>query len=84
MNTDTTESDTPTEEETLPRKATLSQQDRCDSCNAQAFAHITLKTGELLLCGHHFTKSETKLTTLATSIVDERWQLTGERLDVSH
>jgi hypothetical protein len=34
--------------------ATLTAADRCDRCGAQAQSRVTLQSGELLFCGHHF------------------------------
>lgn len=28
--------------------------DRCDRCGAQAQSRVTLRTGSLFFCGHHF------------------------------
>jgi len=50
----------------------LNLQDRCDSCNAQAFVLVKLLTGELLFCGHHYNKHQDKLNSQAYEIVDER------------
>lgn len=46
--------------------------DRCDRCNAQAFVLVKGVSGELMFCGHHFTKFETELTKFAYEIIDER------------
>lgn len=51
---------------------TLTLQDRCDRCNAQAFVLAKGMEGELLFCGHHFTKHEEALYNWAYEIVDER------------
>lgn len=32
---------------------TLTKDDRCDRCGAQAKARVQLVAGELLFCGHH-------------------------------
>lgn len=50
----------------------LSIQDRCDSCNAQAFVLVKGMSGELYFCGHHFTKHEEALYDWAYDIIDER------------
>ena len=39
----------------------LTAMDRCDSCNAQAFVWVNGVSGDLLFCGHHFTKWESKI-----------------------
>jgi len=46
--------------------------DRCDKCGAQAFVLVKGVSGELLFCGHHFSKFEENLTKFAYEIVDER------------
>ena len=33
---------------------TLTAQDRCDKCNAQAYVWVKGKSGELLFCSHHY------------------------------
>jgi hypothetical protein len=50
----------------------LNLQDRCDSCNVQAFVLVKLLTGELMFCGHHYNKHQDKLNSQAYEIVDER------------
>ena len=50
---------------------TLTANDRCDSCSAQAYVQVFLIEGSLLFCAHHFTKSEDVLTRKAIKIVDE-------------
>ena len=82
MSETTLEAPAPIKEE-LPRVATLTFQDRCDSCGAQAYVTVLFETGELNFCGHHYRTYESKLSTSAVRVVDERWQLTGARLDVS-
>lgn len=75
--------DTTLEASAPEKTATLTASDRCDSCGAQAYVHSVFEVGELFLCGHHFTKSETKITQAAQRIVDERWNIGSKRLDVS-
>jgi len=50
----------------------LTLQDRCDRCQAQAFVLVKGMEGELLFCGHHFTKHEEALYDWAYDIIDER------------
>jgi hypothetical protein len=59
-----------TMEETKVR--TLTIQDRCDRCNAQAWVEVKGIEGTLLFCNHHFTKHEEALYNWAYEIVDER------------
>ena len=64
-------------------QATLTVQDRCDECGSQAYIHVTMPVGELLFCAHHGNKYRAKLEEKAVSFIDETWQLSDKRLDVS-
>lgn len=55
-----------------PKTRTMNAADRCDSCGAQAYASATFKRGELLFCGHHFTRHEAKIAETSVSTLDER------------
>lgn len=46
--------------------------DRCDTCGAQAFVLAKFGSGELMFCGHHFSKYELNIRNQAYEIVDER------------
>ena len=50
---------------------TLTALDRCDSCGAQAYVRVTMKTGELLFCAHHGTEFKEKLSATALHWHDE-------------
>lgn len=51
----------------------LTLQDRCDRCNAQAFVRVVFPDhGELLFCGHHYTKHEAKIAAGGATVHDER------------
>jgi hypothetical protein len=64
--------------------ATLNTADRCDACGSQAYVQVTLATGDLLFCGHHYSASEAKLSQLSPEVKDERWRLHAvAKLDVS-
>lgn len=53
---------------TLTRPA-LTKSDRCDRCGAAATARAVLPNGgELLFCGHHTRKHQTKLRELAAEL----------------
>lgn len=54
------------------KEQTLSIADRCDRCQAQAFVLVKGLQGDLIFCGHHFTKHEEALYNWAYDIVDER------------
>jgi len=56
----------------------LSDRDRCDRCGSQAYVQVTLPTGQLLFCAHHFQQFEARLRPIATSVLDERDRLHAE------
>ncbi len=45
--------------------------DRCDSCDAQAFARAVIGDTELLFCAHHARKHESKVKEIASVWHDE-------------
>jgi len=46
--------------------------DRCDRCGSQAFVLVKGITGELMFCGHHYTKNQNALENYAYEVIDER------------
>lgn len=60
--------------ETMEKTKILNNLDRCDhgGCGAQAFVIVKFLQGELIFCGHHFTKHEQALYNYAYDIIDER------------
>lgn len=64
----------------------LTALDRCDSCGAQAYVHVTGVTGDLFFCGHHYEKivnnavGYDKMMKFAFKVVDERERLVENRL----
>ena len=56
----------------------LTTADRCDSCRAQAYVRVTGVSGELMFCGHHFTKimnspsASEAMNAFAFEVVDQR------------
>jgi hypothetical protein len=64
----------------------LTANDRCDSCDAQAYVQVTGVTGDLMFCNHHYNKimdSTTgyeKMMNFAYNILDERERLVENRL----
>ena len=64
----------------------LTANDRCDSCDAQAYVQVTGVTGDLVFCNHHYNKimdSTTgyeKMMNFAYNILDERERLVENRL----
>jgi len=70
-------------EETVKNKErTLTLNDRCDGlkCGAAALVKVSGVSGELMFCGHHYTKYENSenMKKFAFDIVDERWTMQGE------
>lgn len=57
-------------------EATLTANDRCDRCGAQAYVQVLLETGDLLFCNHDWMRYQEKLSNKAVKIVDETWRLT--------
>jgi hypothetical protein len=50
----------------------LTAEDRCDRCGAQAYIRVELAGGgELLFCAHHGREHADKLRTVALTIQDE-------------
>lgn len=49
----------------------LNMSDRCDRCGAQAFVHVELNAGPLLLCGHHYRKYQDTIDAQALCVIDE-------------
>jgi hypothetical protein len=64
-----------TENGELGTEYTLTALDRCDSCGAQAYVHVTMASGELYFCAHHGAKFKEKLSATALSWVDESARL---------
>ncbi len=58
--------------ESKEEEINLTQQDRCDSCGAQAFVYAKGLAGELYFCGHHYNKNEEQIKRWAFTIVDQR------------
>ncbi len=64
-----------------PDQATpsLTSNDRCDACGAQAYVRVELAAGgELNFCAHHARKHGSALQTVASHIHDETERLHGE------
>lgn len=66
-------------EKTAEETDTLNAHDRCDSCGSQAYVWVNGVNGDLLFCGHHFTKHEERLRAYAFEIIDERHKLEVKR-----
>lgn len=61
-------------------KYELTAFDRCDRCDAQAWVKASGVNGELLFCGHHYNKAESKIKEWAFKIIDERERLVENKL----
>jgi len=59
----------------LPEPAVLSASDRCDRCGSQAYVEVSLATGPLLFCAHHYQEFEARLRAVAVAVRDERERL---------
>ena len=60
----------------LPRH--LTDHDRCDQCGSQAYVQVSLPTGQLLFCAHHYQEHEARLSPIATAVLDERDRLRAD------
>lgn len=64
----------------------LTANDRCDSCQSQAYVKVTGVTGDLLFCAHHYNKimdnavGYDKMMKFAYEILDERDRLSENKL----
>lgn len=60
---------------------TLTANDRCDACGAQAYVQAVGAVGDLLFCGHHWEKAMSdavgydNMMKFAYQILDERERL---------
>jgi len=59
--------------------SSLTAQDTCDSCGAQAYVRVTLEFGELLFCGHHASKHRDSLGDRVLVWHDETDRLLDDR-----
>lgn len=66
---------------TIKKQRILKAQDRCDGCGAPALVLVQGESGELMFCGHHYSKAidnavgYDKLMRFAKKIIDERAML---------
>jgi hypothetical protein len=58
----------------------LGPTNRCDSCSAEALVLVKGVTGELMFCGHHYSKNEEALSKFAYETIDEREKLVQNKL----
>ncbi|MFY9331854.1 MAG: hypothetical protein WAO41_09290 [Candidatus Nanopelagicales bacterium] len=63
---------------TLAPSSALDATDRCDRCGAQAYVRVVLLTGgELLFCGHHWSRHADSLKDKARDVTDETHRLSA-------
>lgn len=55
--------------------SSLTCNDRCDRCGAQAYVQVAVGNGELLFCAHHYAENQSSLNRVAVSVVDRRTDL---------
>lgn len=63
------------------KKQMLTLSDRCDAnCSAAALVIIKGIVGELMFCGHHYSKFENseQMKKFAFEVIDERWTVAEE------
>lgn len=71
----------PTVTESENKEYLLTITDRCDSCGGQAYVCVTGVSGELMFCGHHYTKimndplGKKRMESFAFETTDERDRL---------
>lgn len=70
----------------VERVWTLTANDRCDRCTAQAYIAVKGISGELMFCSHHYNKimdnavGYDAMMKFAIQIIDERDRLVENRL----
>jgi len=56
----------------LTATTSMSAEDRCDGCGAQAYVRVRLVNGgELLFCGHHWGRHADAVKPKAAEVIDE-------------
>jgi hypothetical protein len=53
----------------------LTNDDRCDVCDSQAYVYVNFESGHLLFCLHHWKKNQENASKTATEIHDESERL---------
>jgi hypothetical protein len=70
----------------VSKKYLLDANDRCDSCDAQAYVKVKGLSGELMFCNHHYNKimndksGYAKMMSFMLEIIDEREKLIENKL----
>lgn len=57
------------------RTDVLTNSDRCDRCQSQAFVWVNGVNGDLQFCRHHFLKHEEALRDYAFEVIDETYKI---------
>lgn len=70
------------------KKRQLTAKDRCDACGSQAYVWVNGITGDLLFCGHHYTKiindpvGRSAMEAFAFQTVDDRENMSKRRAGI--
>jgi hypothetical protein len=64
----------------VKKEYVLGPSNRCDSCSAEAMVLVKGVAGELMFCGHHYSKNEEALKDFAYEVIDERDKLIQNKL----
>lgn len=65
-------SETITEEQVeVPSMTSMTAQDRCDGCSAQAYVRVSVHGTQLMFCGHHYAKGEVTLATQGAKVLED-------------
>lgn len=57
----------------------LTATDRCDRCGAQAYVRVVLaRGGDLLFCGHHWSRHADALRPQAREVIDETHRISSD------
>lgn len=54
---------------------TLTAENRCDRCGAQAYVRVAMHAGDLMFCAHHARQHGDKIVEVALDMEDHRHQL---------
>lgn len=57
--------------ETAPKRASRND-DRCDSCSARAYWEVSMESGNLVFCNHHYNRFSAKFADRPVTQID--WQ----------
>jgi hypothetical protein len=63
------------ETKTVETDYLLTNKDRCDACNSQAYVQVTFESGDLLFCLHHWKMHSEVAKLTLTEFIDESERL---------